>query len=376
MNILIAPNAFKNSLDAQSVAEAIAAGLQESGLDCNYQLFPVGDGGDGTGALLINHLQGQWVSAPAHDALGRKITAGFGLIDNGQTAVIEMADASGIRLLKADELQPLLANTYGTGELIKAALDTGVSKIILGMGGSATIDGGVGILTALGVVFYDADDRALKPDGWSLTDIFAIDASGLYMRAIDCDITILCDVENPLIGADGAAPVFGPQKGAGEVDIMLIEGGLEWFAVLAKEITGKDITKIKHGGTAGGAAAGLYAFLNAKLVSGADHFLTLTDFESALSRADLVITAEGSIDEQTLQGKAPAAVAARARQKGIKVIGLAGKVPAAPDAKMNQLFDELVCINTERTDLSSALKNTRQNLQRTAYELGNRIVMK
>jgi glycerate kinase len=179
MNILIAPNAFKNSLDAQSVAQAIALGLQQSKLDCDCQLFPVADGGDGTGSLIIKHLNGRLINTAVHDALGRPITATFGLIDNGRTAVIEMADASGIRLLKTTELNPMFANTFGTGELIKAALDKGVTKIILGMGGSATVDGGMGLLHALGIEFLNGDGKALNPIPVELIDVASINASNL-----------------------------------------------------------------------------------------------------------------------------------------------------------------------------------------------------
>nr|WP_246229547.1 glycerate kinase [Mucilaginibacter humi] len=272
MNILIAPNAFKNSLDAQSVAEAIALGLQQSKLDCRCQLFPVADGGDGTGSLIIKHLNGTLINTPIHDALGRPITAVFGLIDDGRTAVIEMADASGIRLLKTTELNPMLTNTFGTGELMKAALDKGVTKIIIGMGGSATVDGGMGILHAPGIEFLDEDGKALEPTPAELINIVAINTSNLDKRVSGCEIIILCDVDNKLLGAEGAAAVFGPQKGATTANVIQLNEMLTRFAAIALQQTGRDMTVIKHSGTAGGAAAGLYAFLNAKLVSGANHF--------------------------------------------------------------------------------------------------------
>jgi glycerate kinase len=370
MNILVAPNAFKNSLDAQSVADAIALGLKQSKLDCKCQLFPVGDGGDGTGNLIINHLKGTQINTPAHDALGRKITATFGLVDDSLTAVIEMADASGIRLLNTAELNPMLTNTTGTGELIKAALDNGVTKVIIGMGGSATIDGGMGILHALGIRFLSADGVDLKPVPDALIALETIDASGLDKRVVDCEMIILCDVDNRLLGDQGAAAVFGPQKGANAADVARLETMLARFAAIALQQTGRDMTTIKHGGTAGGAAAGLYAFLNAKLVSGANTFLELTGFDAALQNANLVLTGEGSIDEQTLQGKAPAAVAAFAKKRGIKVIGLAGKVPSECSLALSEYFDELHSINTAPTDLATALKNTRENLIHTAKEIG------
>ncbi len=373
MNILIAPNAFKNSLDAQSVAEAIALGLQQSKLDCQCQLFPVADGGDGTGSLIIKHLNGTFINTSVNDVLGRQITATFGLIDDGRTAVIEMADASGIRLLKTTELNPMLASTFGTGELIKAALDKGATKIILGMGGSATVDGGMGILNALGIEFLDKDGKALEPIPAKLVDVASINTNNLDKRIPGCEIIILCDVDNKLLGPEGAAAVFGPQKGATPIDVKYLDAILTRFAAITLQQTGRDITIIKHSGTAGGAAAGLYAFLNAKLVSGANHFLELTNFNATLQNADLVITGEGSIDEQTLQGKAPAAVAAAAKKKGIKVIGIAGKIPAERSQALSQYFDQLITINPKPVDLATALRNTRANLIKTAKEIGNQL---
>ncbi|MBC7399229.1 MAG: glycerate kinase [Mucilaginibacter sp.] len=375
MNILIAPNAFKNSLDAQSVAEAIALGLQQSKLDCKCQLFPVADGGDGTGSLIIKHLNGALINTPAHDALGRPITAPLGLIDDGRTAVIEMADASGIRLLKTTELSPMLTNTFGTGELIKAALDKGVTKIFIGMGGSATVDGGMGILHALGIEFLNEAGEPLKPIPAALINIAAINTSNLDKRIPTCEIIILCDVDNKLLGAEGAVAMFGPQKGATTADVIQLDAMLVKLAAIALQQTGKDMTTIKHSGTAGGAAAGLYVFLNAKLVSGANYFLELTNFNSVLQSADIVITGEGSIDEQTLQGKAPAAVAAAAKNKSLIVIGVAGTVPSAHSEALKQLFDQLLSINTKPVDLQTALKNTRQNLVESGKRIGDQLAL-
>lgn len=371
MNILIAPNAFKNSLDAEAVAEAIAIGLKQSNLKCTCHLFPVGDGGDGTGNLIIKKLNGKVINAPAHDALGRAITATFGLIDNGHIAVIEMANASGMRLLKTNELNPMLTSSAGTGELIKHALDKGARKIIIGMGGSATVDAGAGILSALGIVFLDADGKRLAPVPQELVNLVRIDATGLDKRALNCEITVLCDVDNKLLGDSGAAAVFGPQKGATPADVVKLDTMLAQFAAITLQQTGKDMTSIKHSGTAGGAAAGLYAFLNTRLVSGATRFLTLTGFDTALQNADIVITGEGSIDEQTLQGKAPAVVAAQAKKRNLTVIGLAGNVPLKPGQALNKHFDILRSINTNPVDLPSALKNTHANLVRAAAAIGN-----
>jgi glycerate kinase len=373
MNILIAPNAFKHSLNAQSVAEAIASGFEQSRLDCTCRLFPVGDGGDGTGSLIVQKLNGITIEVPSVDALGRGIISSFGLIDEGKTAVIEMADASGIRLLKNTELNPMLTSTAGTGQLIKQALDKGVNKIVLGMGGSATVDGGAGILSALGIRFLNAGGEQLPPIPAELINLATIDTAGLDKRILNCELIILCDVNNQLLGNDGAAAVFGPQKGATAAQVTQLDIMLSGFAAIAKKQTGIDIIIMRHGGTAGGAAAGLHAFLNAKLVSGASQFLQLTGFDAALQNANLVITGEGSIDEQTLQGKAPAVVAGCAKQKNLPVIGLAGKVPQNIGNELNRYFDLLLSINKEPVSLDIALKRTRENLEKTALEIGNRM---
>lgn len=370
MNIVIAPNAFKNSLDAQKVAEAIALGLSQSKLDCACKLFPVGDGGDGTGSLIIKHFNGKLIDTEVQDALGRKISASFGLIDNGRTAVIEMADASGIRLLKADELNPLITNTAGTGEMIRMALDKGVHKIIIGMGGSATVDGGTGILSALGVRFLNAEGKLLTTPA-ELNELSTIDLSGLDKRVQNCEFIVLCDVGNKLLGSDGAANVFGPQKGADDRAVVQLEAILKKFAAVTLQQTGVDMASVKHGGTAGGAAAGLYGFLKAKLVSGANYFLELTDFNKALNNTDIVFTGEGSIDEQTLQGKAPFAVADWAKRKQIPVIGLAGMVPLQYHKELSKYFDVLLSIGNEPFDRNLALKHTHGNLVRTAKQVGN-----
>ena len=370
MRILIAPNAFKNSLAADEVAVAIRTGLQQSGLQCTMECFPVGDGGDGTGNLLLQKLKSIIVTKQVHDPLGRIIEADFGLIDRGKTAIIELANASGLRLLKSDELDPLHATTYGTGELMKHALDQGVSKIILCIGGSATVDGGTGILSALYVKFYGADSKGLAQLPADLELLSSIELSELDKRIIKCELIIMCDVTNPLLGDNGAAAVFGPQKGASVSDVQHLEACLSRFREVSLRVTGKDIATLKHGGVAGGTAAGLYAFLNAKLVDGIDYFLDITGFENSLQNVDLVITGEGEIDTQTLDGKAPFGVAKRAKEKDIPVIAMAGKIPLKPDPELSNYFDVLISINHQPMDLEEAIKNTRENLINTSYKLG------
>jgi glycerate kinase len=371
MHILIAPNAFKNSLDATGVAAAINEGLQQSKLRCTTHCFPIGDGGDGTGELILQHCRGLIVAVEVHDPLGTKINSSFGLIDDGKTAVIELANASGIRLLKPNELDPLHSSSYGTGELILHALDKKVNKIILCIGGSATVDGAAGILQALGFRFLNKQGKESGNIPKSLAELDSINSSAIDKRILQCELVILCDVENHLLGKEGAAAVFGPQKGASAAIVKKLEASLSKLRDIVLKQTGIDMATIRYGGAAGGVAAGLAALLNAQLVHGIDNFLSLTGFDLALKKADLVITGEGSIDIQTLQGKGPFGVAQRAKKKGLPVIGLAGKVPLETNDSLQQYFDLLLSINHEPMELSKAMQHTRSNLIRTGRVIGD-----
>lgn len=375
MHILVAPNAFKGSITATEAAEAISAGLQASRLNCTTHCFPIGDGGDGTADLLIKHLSGNIKNITVQDALGRNIEATYGIVDGGTTAVMEMADAAGIRLLQPEELNPMQASSYGVGQMIKAALDDGVKKIIIGMGGSATVDGGAGILQALGVRFLDFDGNALIDNPEHLLQLQQIDIRKLDHRLSDTEIIVLCDVKNTLLGPEGAVAVFGPQKGATPQQVIQLEKFLKKLSGIAKSLTGRDMALAPHSGTAGGAAAGLFAFLNAKLVDGATQFLELTGFIQQLQNCRLVITGEGGIDEQTLQGKGPFAVAKAAKRLGIPVIGIAGKVPLQNSALLSEYFNVLLPITNEPMALVQAILSTYQNLLRTGTAIGNMLAL-
>lgn len=370
MHILIAPNAFKGCLTATDAAKAIEEGLKESRLICTCECFAISDGGDGTGELIVKKCNGQIVKTNVQNPFGKIITASFGLIDNGKTAIIEMADASGLRLLKHDELNALHASSAGTGELMKQALDKGVTRIVIAMGGSATVDGGCGILSALGVQFLNkAEQIIVKPE--HLIELDKIDMTGLDERILLCEVVVLCDVDNKLLGDNGAATVFGPQKGASAEDVKKLEKALTKLAEVTFRQTGKNMADIKYGGAAGGAAGGLFAFTNANLVNGIDYYLQLTNFEDALNSSDMVITGEGSIDEQTLQGKGPFGVAIRAKEKGKPVIGIAGKVPLKAGKNLQKYFDVLLPIGNEPFDTTIALQLAADNLKRTSMEIGN-----
>jgi len=244
------------------------------------------------------------------------------------------------------------------------------------MGGSATVDGGCGILNALGINFLDANGNKLMAIPNNLINLAKIDFSALDKRIYDCELIVLCDVDNMLLGENGSAAVFGPQKGATPDMVKILDGFLASFAKLSLLTTGKNMAGVKHGGAAGGAAAGLYACLNAKLVNGIGHFLSLTNFDSALNQADLVITGEGSIDEQTLSGKGPYGVAVAAKAQDIPVIGIAGNIPPQIDENLRQYFHVLVSINNEPVDLVTAMANTTKNLTRTATAIGDLIALK
>lgn len=376
MHILIAPNAFKHSLSAMEVAEAICEGLKKSTLQFTHECFPVGDGGDGTGELILKKMRGEKIEIIVENPLGKKINSCYGLIDKGNTAVIEMANASGLRLLDPNEMNPLKTSSVGTGQMIKDALDRGVKKIVVAMGGSATVDGGCGILSGLGIRFLDESKKQLRPSPENLLHLDSIDASGLDPRIRGCEVIVLCDVDNPLLGPNGAAAVFGPQKGASSSGISLLEKFLDRFAALAIRQTKENFIECPGMGTAGGAAAGLYGFLGARLVNGIDYYLELTQFDASVQKANLVVTGEGSIDSQTLSGKGPFGVAVHAKRNGVFVIGLAGRVPLKKALKMQEYFDVLLSIGNQPTDLPEALKVTRENLERTACEIGNLLSLK
>lgn len=370
MHILIAPNAFKNSITAQAAAKALQRGLLESKLHCTTECFPIADGGDGTGDLILHKCNGTLVNVTVNDPLGRPIHASYGLIDNGSTAVIEMANASGLRLLKHEELNPMQASSYGTGQMILSALDKGVDKIILAMGGSATVDGGCGMLSALGIQFLDVDGNALPPTPASLIHLATIDTSKLDVRILNTEIVVICDVDNRLLGAQGAAAVFGPQKGASPGEVKQLELILFRFNEITLEQFGKNMAELKYGGAAGGSTAGIHAFLNAHLVNGIDYFLKLTNFDASLQKANVVITGEGSIDEQTLQGKGPFGVAYFAKSRNIPVIGVAGKIPLHESVELREYFNVLLSIGNEPADLTTAMQNTTENLVRVGGEIG------
>jgi glycerate kinase len=329
--VLVAPDGFKGSLPADQVASAVGAGLRAAaaaaGVPLDVVLRPVADGGECTVAMV---LAAGWQAREVIVAgpTGDPVTATFALSPEGETAraaVVELAAASGLGQLPGGRPDPLGASTYGTGQLVAAALDEGVDRLVLGIGGSATTDGGTGLASALGARFLDHAGAELRPGGGGLADLAGIDVSGLDPRLRTVEVVVACDVDNPLTGRTGAAHVYAPQKGATPEQVAVLDAGLVRLAEVLRSDLGVDVEQVPGAGAAGGVGAGALAFLGARLTPGIDLLLDLVAFDEALVGADLVVTGEGSVDAQTLSGKAPMGVARRARAAGLPVLLLAGR---------------------------------------------------
>ncbi len=369
MRILIAAGAFKQSLTASEVCAAIAAGLQQSGLDADLEQLPIADGGNGTLDALLA-AGGQRLTAPVLDPLGRPIQADYGLLNSGETAVIEMALASGLELLAPDELNPLQASTYGTGQLMADALERGAERFIIGMGGSATVDGGMGCLQALGLRLLDAHGRDVQAGAAGLARIASFDDSGLDPRWRRAQIVIASDVDNPTLGEQGAARIFGPQKGADAPMVEQLERNLRHCFTRLYEQRGIDVRQVRGGGAAGAFAAGLMAFLSCEIVSGIDMVLAQNRFEDKLAAASLVITGEGQIDAQTLGGKGPLGVAKLAAAQGLPTVAIVGGLNI-DDALLHAAgLQAAFSIVDKPMPLQSALDDAAELLRRAALRLG------
>jgi len=322
MKIVIAPNPFKNCLDGMTVCLMIEKGFKRVWPDAEYIKIPMADGGDGTLDALVAVTQGRIIDVPVKDPLQNNIKGRLGLLGDEDTAIVEMAEASGLRLLPRTQLNPLVATSYGTGQLIKAALDNRVKKIIVGIGGSATVDGGIGMMQALGVEFLDASGSIIVPyaSGKDLTEISTIDMSHLDPRVMKTEFLVASDVTNPLCGPHGAAAVFGPQKGATPDMIAILDQGLLHLSKVILQTLNRNVLTVPGSGAAGGMGAALIGFLDAKLRSGIDLIMETIKFENMVRDATLVVTAEGTVDSQTLDGKAPAGVASIAAKYNVPVL--------------------------------------------------------
>ena len=324
MKVVIAPDSFKDSLSAQAVADAIARGLSEVWPDVQLIKCPMADGGEGTIEAVLDACNGQWKTERVSGPLAVEIDAQWGWLEDSRTAIIEMATASGLQLLTLQQRDACVTSTYGTGQLIGAALDAGAQRIILAIGGSATNDGGSGMLAALGARFLDANDQPLPPGGLALAQLARIDIAGLDSRLADVRVEIAADVDNPLCGENGASHIFGPQKGASPEQVLALDAALGHFADHSAQVLGKDLRDNPGSGAAGGMGFAAKAYLNASFRAGVEVVADLTGLEQALNQADLVITGEGRFDAQTLRGKTPFGVARIAQRQGVPVIVLAG----------------------------------------------------
>jgi glycerate kinase len=324
--IVIAPQGFKESLAGIKIARAMEQGVRVVWPDAETVLAPVADGGDGTLQTLVDSSGGEVRTARAVDPLGREIDVEWGALGDGKTAVIEMARSSGLALLNPRERDPLDSTTYGVGQVMKSALDAGFTRFIIGIGGSATNDGGAGMAQALGARLFDENNDDLPVGGAALARLHRIDISGFDERLTAASIEVACDVNNPLCGPTGASVIFGPQKGASADGVATLDAALNRFGEIAKRDLGSDVSDFPGAGAAGGLGAGLMAFANARLRPGADIVLEAVGLDEKLEDADLVIVGEGQIDRSSVFNKSPVAVAQRARQRGIPVIGIAGSL--------------------------------------------------
>jgi glycerate 2-kinase len=362
MKFILAPDSFKESMTAKIAALAMEEGIRRVYPEAECVIVPMADGGEGTVQSLVDGTDGFIKKVEVIGPLGGTVVAEYGLLGNGETAVIEMASASGLELIKKENRNPLITTTYGTGELIKHALDDGVKNILIGIGGSATNDGGVGMLQALGVSFKDSTGDELAFGGGAIGQLHSIDLSGIDKRLANVKIEVACDVSNPLIGESGASYVFGPQKGATPEVVEQLDQNLAHYADMINTKLGIDIANVEGAGAAGGLGAGLLAFLNADLKKGINLVIKYTDLRNKMMGADYVFTGEGSIDGQTFYGKTPFGVATVAWELGVPVVAFAGHIGEGARGLYDHGFTAIVGIIKGVTSLEEALANGKENL--------------
>ncbi len=366
MKIVIAPDSYKESLSALEVAQAVEAGFRQVFPDAAYVLVPVADGGEGTVDAMVAATGGRREAVAVTGPLGERVEAFYGLSGDGATAVIEMAAASGLMLVPPAQRNPLRTSSRGTGELIRAALDAGARRFILGIGGSATNDGGAGMVQALGARLLDAEGRDVDGSGGDLARVERIDVSGLDARLAECRIEVACDVDNPLTGARGASAVFGPQKGATPEMVQTLDANLARLARLIERDLGVAVDQVPGAGAAGGMGAAMLAFFGATLKPGIEIVTAAVDLERHVRDADLVITGEGRIDFQTVHGKTPVGVARVAKRHGKPVIGIAGSLGAKVGVVHEHGIDAVFSVLSKPCSLDEALRDAAANVELTA----------
>ncbi len=335
MNILIAMDSFKGCLSTTELADIISKGIQDVSMDFKIEKIPIADGGEGTYKTLVKGIGGETVVTKVHGPLFNQIEAEYGILED-KTAIIEMAQSSGLPLVPEIFRNPMNTTTYGVGELIKDAIKKGSRNFIIGIGGSATNDAGIGMLNALGYEFKDVKGNTLQPNGSSLSKIHTVHTENVLSELEECRFLVACDVDNPLYGPNGAAHVYAKQKGASDLQVIDLDKGLENFGKIVKETRNIDITTIPGSGAAGGLGGGFIGFLNAKLESGSSIIFDKLNIESKIEQADIIITGEGKLDFQTVMGKAPMGIAQLAKKHNKIVIALAGSI--TEDAKKGHDF--------------------------------------
>lgn len=377
MKILIAPDSFKESLEALDVCHAIQSGFSQVFPDADYKLLPMADGGEGTSAVLFYVLGGRWKEVRVYDPLMRPINAKYLLLEN-ETAVIEIAQACGLHLLTTEERNPLITSSYGVGELIADALDEGVKRIIIGLGGSATNDAGLGMLMALGMTFHDSDDNTLAQGGGALANLQRLDATNFHTSVLETVFEVACDVTNPLCGELGASTIFGPQKGASPQQINDLDKTLNHFASICAQHGYQDHQDIAGAGAAGGLGYALMSFCQAELTSGFDTVAKVTNLSQHIADADLVITGEGKLDVQSAMGKVAGGISHIAKVSHTPVIAICGSVDGLEPAQTSQ-FDVIMPSIQKLESIDNIFKNAYHNIEITAaniaaaIKLGQRI---
>ena len=366
MKIIIAPDSYKESLTAMEVATAIEAGFRHVLPDAQYIKLPMADGGEGTVQSLVDATGGHIVAHTVTGPLGQPVDGFYGLMGDGKTAVIEMAAASGIHLVTPEQRNPLITTTFGTGELIRAVLDQGVEHIIIGIGGSATNDGGIGMAQALGFNLLDAEGQPLGFGGGELARLATIDASNIDPRLAQVKLEVACDVDNPLCGPKGASHVFGPQKGATPEMVAQLDANLSHYADIIQAQLGSDVKNKPGAGAAGGLGAALMGLLNAELRPGIEIVMDAVDLSSIVADADLVITGEGRIDSQTIHGKTPIGVARTAKRFNVPVIGIAGCLSTDCHVVHEHGIDAVFSVVPRSVSLAEALRDAAENVELTA----------
>jgi len=379
--VVVAPDSFKGSLSAREVATSIATGVSRVWPEAAIELLPLSDGGDGWVESMVSAADGSFVQVLVRGPIDQDVEARYGIIESGgvTTAVIEMATASGLALLADDERDPRRTTSYGTGQLIRDALDRGAQRLLVGIGGSATNDGGAGMASALGVRFAAKSGDELAPGGAALADLEAVDLSGLEPRLQDVEVIVAGDVDIPLLGDGGASAVFGPQKGASTGVVQELDEALSHFAHVVEHDIGRELRDDPGAGAAGGLGFGLMAFCQAELVPGVELALDTLQADRVFDGASLVITAEGRLDSQTLSGKVPVGVARRAKRRGIPVVAVGGVVEPMEHSMLERFGDEgitVICSSVEDAESEEELMDpdrTRQRLERVGERIARLI---